>query len=474
MKKQRTKIIATITNAYTNEKLIRLYENGVSVVRINFSHATPENARDLMSRINTLNKNGETHLAILLDTKGPDIRTGERKEPLIVKKNQYIKIGINNEILDPEIDIFCDYEDLIKDVVIWQEIIIDSGLLRTIVKEKHKEYVIVQAENNAEITSKRHINLPWVKINLPALIEKDEEDIIFGIEMGVHFIAASFIRKAENVLAIKKFLKQNNAEHIKIISKIENQEALENLSDIVQVSDGIMVARGDLWIELPIHTLPMHQKKIMDECFIYGKPVIIATELLKSMVNNPFPTRAEISDVYHSVITRADAVMLSDETAIGKYPIKSVQYMQKTIQNAEKMTKNKHKDFDIQTNNKNKILKKAIARHTLMLADEIGAKIVIVFSYTGVLAEYLSAYMPNQPVVSFTIDEKNHYKFDTSYWVFSEKIKKRGVHSTDNQTKAIAILKEKKLIKKNDYVVVIGEKFQQGIHQPQIKVVPIQ
>lgn len=159
----------------------------------------------------------------------------------------------------------------------------------------------------------------------------------------------------------------------------------------------------------------MHQKKIMDECFIYGKPVIIATELLKSMVNNPFPTRAEISDVYHSVITRADAVMLSDETAIGKYPIKSVQYMQKTIQNAEKMTKNKHKDFDIQTNNKNKILKKAIARHTLMLADEIGAKIVIVFSYTGVLAEYLSAYMPNQPVVSFTIDEKNHYKFDTSY-----------------------------------------------------------
>lgn len=256
------------------------------------------------------------------------------------------------------------------------------------------------------------------------MIEKDKTDILFGIKMGIAYVAASFIRTGENVKEIRAFLDKNGGESVKIISKIENKEAIDNLEAIVQASDGVMIARGDLGIEMPIHELPVYQKKILDMCFVYGKPVIIATELMKSMVSNPFPTRAEVSDVYNSVMMRADAVMLSDETAVGKYPIKAVEYMAKTVKEAEKTTNNKHKDFDIQTTEEPEILKKALARYALMLADEIHAKLIVVFSYSGNLARYLSALKPNQPVISFTAEESVHYSFGINYAIISEKIEK--------------------------------------------------
>lgn len=256
------------------------------------------------------------------------------------------------------------------------------------------------------------------------MIEKDKTDILFGIKMGIAYVAASFIRTGENVKEIRAFLDKNGGEEVKIISKIENKEAIQNLEEIVKYSDGVMVARGDLGIEMPIHELPVYQKKILDVCFIYGKPVIIATELMKSMVTNPFPTRAEVSDIYNSVMMRADAVMLSDETAVGKYPIKAVQYMQKTIAEAEKTTNNKHKDFDIQSVEESEVLKKALARYALMLADEIHAKVIVAFSYSGNLARYLSAFKPNLPVISFTADDKVHYSLGVNYGIFSEKVKK--------------------------------------------------
>lgn len=473
--KQRTKIIATITHFYTDEQLIQLYKNGVSVVRINFTHATPETAEDLMERINKLNKSGETHLAMLLDTKGPDIRTGMRDEPLEVEKGQIIKMGINEDTIDVKTDLFCDYANILSDVKVGQEIVIDSGLLLVDVTEIHGDYLLVKAKNNAKVTSKRHINLPWVKISLPSMIEKDKTDIEFWVKMGISYVAASFIRTGENVKEVRKFLDKHNGHHVKIISKVENQEALENLEDIVQNSDAVMVARWDLGIEIPIQTLPVYQKKIMDQCFVYGKPVIIATELLKSMVDHPSPTRAEVSDVYNSVIMRADAVMLSDETAIGKYPIWSVKTMQNIILEAEKTTNNKHKDFILQSDEEKEHLKKTLGRHALMLADELKAKAVIVFSFSGNLARYLSSYMPNQNVFSFTIDEKIDYSFWINYGIISEKIEKWGVHSSDNQNLAIERLKEQKEVKKWDYAIVIWERIVNGkVHQPQIRVVPVE
>ena len=474
MQMQLTKIIATVRDDYDLQKVIQLSDAGVDVIRINFTHATPESSASLMKEINKLNAEGRTHLSLLLDTKGPDIRTGMRETPLQVKKNQTFNIFVDLEKLTEDSDIFCDYPGILKDVEIGQQVIIDSGLLLVEVKEIVKDHLVVQALNDAEIGSKRHINLPGVKIWLPAMIEKDKTDILFGIKMGIAYVAASFIRTGENVKEIRSFLDENGGESVKIISKIENKEAIDNLEDIVKYSDGIMIARGDLGIEMPIHELPVYQKKILDMCFVYGKPVIIATELMKSMVTNPFPTRAEVSDVYNSVMMRADAVMLSDETAVGKYPVKAVQYMQKTIAEAEKLTNNKHKDFDIDSIEESEILKKSLGRYALMLADEIHAKMIVVFSASGNLARYLSAFKPNVPVVSFTADEKLHYSLGINYGIFSEKVEEFWSHMTENQEIAVKILKEKKMVKKGDQVILVGKKVYHNSDQPQMRVVRIE
>ncbi len=473
MQTQLTKIIATVKDDCPIDKVIQLYNAWVDVIRINFTHATPESSQKLLEEINKSNKQGYTHLSILLDTKGPDIRTGIRKEPLQVKKNQIFNIYIDETKITKNSDIFCDYAGILKDVKPGQEIIIDSWLLLVEVKEIKKDHLIVKALNDAEIWSKRHINLPWVKVSLPAMIEKDRTDILFWIKMWISYVAASFIRTWENVREIRNFLDKNWWKHVKIISKIENKEALENLEDIVKKSDWIMVARWDLGIEMPIYELPVYQKKILDMCFQYGKPVIIATELMKSMVNNPFPTRAEVSDVYNSVIMRADAVMLSDETAIGKYPIKAVQYMEKIVGEAEKTTTNKHKDFDIQTTDESEILKKALSRYALMLADEIHAKAVVAFSYSWNLARYLSALKPNIPVISFTEDFETHYSMGINFGVFSKKIRKFSKHMSEDQEIAIEALKEEKMIKKWDQIIIIWVRLYNWIRQPQIRVVPI-
>ena len=473
MQTQLTKIIATVKDDCPIDKVMQLYNAWVDVIRINFTHATPESSKKLLEDINDSNKKGYTHLSTLLDTKGPDIRTGIRETPLQVKRNQVFNIHIDETKLTKDSDIFCDYPGIIKDVKPGQEIIIDSWLLLVEVKEIKKDHLIVKALNDAEIWSKRHINLPWVKVSLPAMIEKDRTDILFWIKMWISYVAASFIRTWENVKEIRNFLDKNWGKHIKIISKIENKEAIENLEDIVKKSDWIMVARWDLGIEMPIYELPVYQKKILDMCFQYWKPVIIATELMKSMVNNPFPTRAEVSDVYNSVIMRADAVMLSDETAVGKYPIKAVQYMEKIISEAEKTTTNKHKDFDIQTTDEAEVLKKALSRYALMLADEIHAKAVVAFSYSWNLARYLSALKPNIPVISFTEDFETHYSMGINFGVFSKKIRKFSKHMSEDQEIAIEALKEEKMIKKWDQIIIIWVRLYNWIRQPQIRVIPI-
>ena len=473
MQTQLTKIIATVKDDCPIDRVIQLYNAWVDVIRINFTHATPESSKRLLEEINMQNKQGYTHLSILLDTKGPDIRTWIRETPLQVKRNQIFNIYIDESKITKDSDIFCDYSWIVKDVKPGQEVIIDSWLLLVEVKEVNKNWLVVKALNDAEIWSKRHINLPWVKVSLPAMIEKDRTDILFWIKMWISYVAASFIRTGENVKEIRSFLDKNWWNHVKIISKIENKEALDNLEEIVKHSDWVMVARGDLGIEMPIYELPVYQKKILDMCFQYWKPVIIATELMKSMVNNPFPTRAEVSDVYNSVLMRADAVMLSDETAIGKYPIKAVQYMEKIVGEAERTTTNKHKDFDIQTTDEAEILKKALSRYALMLADEIHAKAVVAFSYSWNLARYLSALKPNIPVISFTEDFDTHYSMGISFWVFSKKIRKFSKHMSEDQEIAIEALKEEKIIKKWDQIIIIWVRLYNWVRQPQIRVVPI-
>lgn len=254
----------------------------------------------------------------------------------------------------------CDYPYLAEDVEIDGIIEIDSGLFHVRVLAKGKDFVEVQAENDATIGSRRHVNLPGVRIRLPGITDKDKEDILFGIKNNYHFIAASFIRTADNVREIREFLDKNGGTEIRIISKIENAEGIENLEAIVKVSDGVMVARGDLGIEVPIEKVPKYQKKIVDLCRQSGKFVIVATHMLESMIEHPFPTRAEVSDIFRAVLHGADATMLSGETTTGKYPIESVEMMVNVIKEAEEELEHKHHEYSNEGLNQRDIEKKAL------------------------------------------------------------------------------------------------------------------
>ncbi len=471
---KRTKIIATISDInYSEEKIISLYNAWTNILRFNFSHASHDEVLKILKLVNNLNKSWKTNLSTLLDTKWPEIRTHKLEEKISIKKWEYFRIFVNESLLSQRTDIFCDYEHLINDAKIDDIIILDSWLLKATIKEIHPDYLIIESLNDHIIWSKRHINLPWRKLKLPWITEKDKEDIIFAIEHNMDFIAASFIRSKENVLEIKQLLKKHNAEHIQIVSKIENEEALENIEEIVKSSDGIMVARWDLWVEIEISKLPFYQKEIMDMCFKYWRTIIVATELLKSMVHSPFPTRAEVSDVYNSVILRTDCVMLSDETAIGNFPIQSCQMMSDIIIEAESHTNNKHKDFEITFTDNYAIDKKMVAKNALLIADEIKADYILLFTNSWFLAKIVSGFKPNHKVFAFTKDEHILRSLNILYAIKPFLIWERWNYPLEDENKAISILTEKWLIKKLDKIVIINDIVDWEAISPYVKIVNI-
>lgn len=469
----KTKIIATITHFYTEELLIDMYNAGVNIVRLNFSHAQAETTKPLVDTIKRLNTEGTTNFGILLDTKGPEIRTGVREKKYSYKKGDSFRIFVDEKKMDQDSDMFCDYPYLLDDLKVGDSIAIESGLMDVIVTEVTQNYLMVTSLGTCDIGSRRHINFPGISLRLPGLTEKDKSDILFGIENEVQYIAASFIRTKENVQEIREFLKEHHASHIQIISKIENKEGLDNIREIVQISDGIMIARGDLGIEVPIHELPYYQKVIIDACFEYGRPCIMATELLKSMTTSPFPTRAEVSDVYNSVMARVDCVMLSDETAVGKFPVETVQLMRETVEEAERHTNNKHKDFDIQTENAIELEKKHLVKHALLLADEIKADGVIVFTHTGNLAKYVAGYKPNQIVFTFSASQKVFNALPILFGVKGMKLAEWAEHTSENQEIAVNMLLEKGYIKSGDKLVIIGAKQRGDTMDPLIRITKV-
>ena len=404
MLQKRTKIIATVWPATASREMLKeLYIQGVNIIRFNFSHADYISAWEIVDRIHELNTSSETSLSLLLDTKGPELRTGDMNEKIHFHKWDIFPIYTTTANTDTSVRFLtCDYEYLADDVDIGGIIEIDSGLFHVRVTEKRDSFVMVEALNDAIIGSRRHVNLPGVRIRLPWITDKDKEDILFGIKKGYHFIAASFIRTAENVKEIRSFLDKNGGEEIRIISKIENAEWIENLDSIVAISDGIMVARGDLGIEVPIEKVPKYQKRIIDLCRQNGKFVIVATHMLESMIEHPFPTRAEVSDIFRAVLHGADATMLSWETTTGKYPIESVQMMVSVIREAEGELEHKHHDYSNEWLTTRDIEKKALIRSALAIAEELKAKAVILFTKSGRLARLAAAYRPNISVIAFT------------------------------------------------------------------------
>ncbi len=469
---KKTKIIATVGPVTeSEERLKELYDNWVNIIRFNFSHAQHEHSKVIADRVKKLNAEGKTNLSLLLDTKGPEIRTWNLDEKLHFQAWDKVKIFIDDSKREAWA-IFCDYEYLIEDINIWDIIIVDSGLCNVKVLEKHTDYVLAEMLNAWVIWSKRHINLPWVRLKLPWITDKDKEDVLFAVQNNYDFIAMSFVRNNSNIQELRTFLKENNAEHIKIISKIENQEAIENLEEIIKNSDWVMVARWDLWVEVAIEKLPYYQKQIVELCTKEGKMFVIATHLLETMIESPFPTRAEVSDIYNSVLQKADCIMLSWETTTWKYPIEAVQMMTKVATEAEKAVNYTDIDFENGNTWKKAFPKKIAVKNAINIANQIDAKAIIAFTEYGFTPKMAAACKPAKFVYTFTNNPET-YRFLNSLYAVTWFMLDITNDYQKNLDEAIEILKSKNLVSSWDKVVVILDKQTKTWVNPTIEIVNI-
>ena len=327
---KRTKIICTIGPATESfSSLKKLYKAGMNVARLNMSHSDHKSAKKIIDRLKKLNKQVKIPVGIMLDTQGPEIRTGNSASVVDLVPGQIISFTVRDNVDVETTSIRVNYDELIESVKVGTLISLDNGLLNFKVLKKFENELECRVIDGGKLGSKRHVNLPGIRINLPAVTEKDKEDITFGLEEGVDFIALSFVRSANDIDDLRKFLGKRH-KGVKIISKIEDREGLTNIDQICEASDGVMVARGDLGIETDLFNLPNIQRKIMSKCAENGVRSIVATHLLESMIDNPTPTRAEVTDIANAIYEGADAVMLSGETSIGKYPVDCVAYIQKS------------------------------------------------------------------------------------------------------------------------------------------------
>ena len=385
----KTKIICTIgPETESFEMLQRMAGAGMNVARLNMSHGDQDWHQRVIKHIKTLNRKIKFPVAILLDTQGPEIRTGHLASDLDLKKGSVISIVVRGESNPEETSIHIDYDDLIGTVLAGDKITVDNGLINLEVLEKQERVMRCRVLDGGVLKSKRHVNLPGVWVNLPAITQKDRRDIKFGISRDVDYIALSFVREATDVLQLKELLGDKIGK-IKIIAKIEDQEGVNNIKEIIAEVDGVMVARGDLGIEIPIHTVPTVQRRIVRSCEEQGKRVIVATHLLESMITNPLPTRAEVTDVANAVYEEVDAVMLSGETTVGKYPLRCVDQL---VNIAENVEKHPGLRFVSKLNTDNDKQKLSLA--AVELAQSLGARCIVVITRRGLMAELVCNCRP--------------------------------------------------------------------------------
>lgn len=426
-----TKIVCTIGPASESvETLEKLMGAGMNVARLNFSHGDYEEhgARIKNIRLAALKRN--KNVAILLDTKGPEIRTGDFKDGRAdIEKGQTVYISMD-EVEGTAERFSVSYSGLIDDVEVGSKILIDDGLieLEVVNIDKDKNEIETKALNSGEVKNKKGINVPNVSLKLPGITEKDRQDIIFGIENNVDFIAPSFIRRASDVLEIRDVLEKHNGEGIHIIPKIENQEGIDNIDEILEVSDGLMVARGDLGVEIPAEDVPLVQKQLIHKCNNAGKPVITATQMLDSMQRNPRPTRAEASDVANAIFDGTDAVMLSGETAAGLYPVESVQTMNNIALKAESALQHK-RILDERSKHVNMTITEAISQSVTHTAINLDVKAIIAPTESGYTARMISKYRPKQTIVAVTFNDRVNRQLALVWGVHPVQGKKTG--STD-------------------------------------------
>jgi len=401
----RTKIICTVgPSSERVPVLIKMIQAGMNVARLNFSHGTHQDHAKRLELIREAAGKAGKSVALMLDTKGPEIRLGYlEKEPIELKAGEKVTLTVEN-VKGNEKLLPVTYKGLPRDVCPGNRILIADGLIELRVLDKNRKNVECEIVNGGELTSQKGVNLPGVVVNIPAVTDRDIEDILFGIKHGLDFVAASFIRKANDILAIRQIIEESGAD-LDIIAKIESREGLNNLDEIIKVADGVMVARGDLGVEIPVEEVPLVQKTIIEKCNRAGKPVITATQMLESMIHNPRPTRAEASDIANAIFDGTDAIMLSGETAAGKYPVEAVQTMASIAKKAESSLKYQEMLAKRQRNSACTVTD-AISHATCTIAEDLGAAAIITSTETGYTSQMVSKYRPKAPVVAVTPVDK--------------------------------------------------------------------
>ncbi|MDK7716879.1 pyruvate kinase [Aerococcus urinae] len=454
---KKTKVVCTIGPASEDpETLVELAKAGMDVARMNFSHGDHDEHLARIKAIRRVEREAGKRIAVMLDTKGPEIRTHNMKDhaPVFLEKGKTVKISMT-EVEGTQDMISVTYPQLINDVHVDSHILIDDGLvdLRVTDIDFDKGIVTTVVENSGLIKDKKGVNIPGVSVSLPGITEKDEADIRFGLENGIDIIAASFVRKPEDVLEIREILEETGNETVQIIPKIETQEGVDNIDGILQVSDGLMVARGDLGVEIPTEMVPVVQKELIRKCNAAGKPVITATQMLDSMQRNPRPTRAEASDVANAILDGTDAIMLSGETAAGDYPLEAVKTMTRIAMTTERESELRGQAQQALKEYQNSDVSEAIAQSVAHTARNLNTQTIVAATNSGHTARLISKYRPNAMILALTFSESRAHKLLLSRGVVPMVIEKPA--STDEMTLlATQIAKEEDYAKDGDLILI--------------------
>lgn len=452
---KQTKIVCSISDRRCDVDFLRkLFFAGMNVVRMNTAHASEEGIRTVVKNTRAVSP----HIALLIDTKGPEVRTTSVEEPIQFKTGENVKIFGRPDVETTHDAINVSYLDIAKDVKIGDHILFDDGALDMKVLEIVGPMVVVQVQNDGELGSRKSVNVPGEHIDLPALTEKDKFNIELAIKEDIDFIAHSFVRSAADVMAVQKILDEHNSD-IKIISKIENQEGVDNIDEIIDASYGIMIARGDLGIEVPIEQIPGIQRSIIRKCIAKKKPVVVATQMLHTMINNPRPTRAEVTDIANAIYSRTDALMLSGETASGKYPLEAVQTMA-TI--AERAEQDAHREGFFKMPDPNLMEQREfLSKNAIEATEYLGVKGIITDSATGQTARNLAAFRGPNPVLAICYKEKLQRWLNLSYGIIP--IYQQQHKSSQNMfTAAVRMLRQKGYIALDDKIAYLSGSFGEG------------
>ncbi len=450
---KRTKIICTLGPATNKKSVLRsLMRAGMDIARFNFSHGSHEEHAARVDMIKNLREELNLPIAMLLDTKGPEIRTGllkDGKKVLLEAGSQFVLT--TGDYIGDEHKVSITYETLYKDVKKGGKILIDDGLIELEIEEIKQGDIVCRVLNGGELGEHKGVNVPYVKIKLPGITARDREDILFGISQEFDFIAASFVRDAKVIREIRQLLDENGGKDIGIIAKIENAEGVENIDEIIAAADGIMVARGDLGVEIPASEVPYIQKMIIQKCNDNYVPVITATQMLDSMIRNPRPTRAEVADVANAIYDGTDAIMLSGETAAGKYPLAALKMMVEIAQTTEP-----HVDNRIHANNRSMHcdgkVSSAVGLAAVRTASDLGAKAIVAPTMGGNTAIMISSFRPHVPIYAITPNDTVRHRMQLAWGVTPLK----GYEKDSTEyiiLQAMNVVRRKRLIKKGDLVV---------------------